>query len=79
MEDRLRKFAVLVDTGNFTKAAQRLHTSQPALSIAINKLEQELHVKLIVRGIRPFTLTKPGQVVYETVNHTDSDRKLLMG
>ena len=66
MEDRLRKFAVLVDTGNFTKAAQRLHTSQPALSIAINKLEQELHVKLIVRGIRPFTLTKPGQVVYET-------------
>lgn len=66
MEDRLHKFAVLVDSGSFTHAAQQLHTSQPALSIAIAKLEQELHVKLIVRGIRPFKLTKAGQTTYET-------------
>ncbi|MGD0284710.1 MAG: LysR family transcriptional regulator [Candidatus Saccharimonadales bacterium] len=66
MEDRLHKFAVLVDSGSFTHAAQQLHTSQPALSIAIAKLEQELHVKLIVRGIRPFKLTKAGQITYET-------------
>jgi len=66
MEERLHKFAVLVDCGSFTKAAQKLHTSQPALSIAIAKLEQELHAKLIVRGVRPFKLTEAGKVVYET-------------
>jgi DNA-binding transcriptional LysR family regulator len=66
MEERLYKFAVLVDSSSFTNAAQQLHTSQPALSIAIAKLEQELHVKLIVRGVRPFKLTKAGQITYET-------------
>jgi len=66
MEERLHKFAVLVDSGSFTSAARELHTSQPALSIAIAKLEQELHVKLIVRGVRPFNLTESGKVVYET-------------
>ncbi|HUD08022.1 MAG TPA: LysR family transcriptional regulator [Candidatus Saccharimonadales bacterium] len=66
MEDRLHKFAVLVDNGSFTKAAQELHTSQPALSIAIAKLEQELRAKLIVRGVRPFKLTEAGKVVYDT-------------
>jgi DNA-binding transcriptional LysR family regulator len=65
MEERLIKFAALVNAGNFTSAAQQLRTSQPALSIAIAKLEQELNVKLIVRGVRPFTLTKAGQIVYE--------------
>ncbi len=72
MEERLHKFAVLVDVGSFTNAAQQLHTSQPALSIAIAKLEQELHVKLIVRGVRPFKLTKAGQIVY------DSAKKLFI-
>jgi DNA-binding transcriptional LysR family regulator len=66
MEERLQKFAILVDNGSFTRAAQQLHTSQPALSIAVAKLEQELHVKLIVRGVRPFKLTKAGKIVYET-------------
>jgi DNA-binding transcriptional LysR family regulator len=66
MEERLHKFAVLVDNGSFTKAAQELHISQPALSMAIAKLEQELHAELIVRGIRPFKLTQAGKVVDET-------------
>lgn len=64
MEDRLRKFVALVDAGNFTAAAQRLHMSQPALSVAVAKLERELKSTLIVRGVRPVTLTPAGHIAY---------------
>lgn len=64
MEERLRKFAHLVEAGSFTKAAAELHVSQPALSIAIAKLERELKVRLWLRGVRPLTLTREGAVAY---------------
>jgi DNA-binding transcriptional LysR family regulator len=66
MEDRLRKLVSLVDAGSFTVAAQNLHVSQPALSVAIAKLERELRTPLIVHGVRPITLTPAGQLAYET-------------
>lgn len=64
MEDRLRKFAFLVDAGSFTKAAAALELSQPALSAAIAKLEAELHAKLLVRSVRPLKLTPAGKLAY---------------
>ena len=64
MEDRLKKFARLVDAGSYTKAAQELHTSQPALSNAIQKLERELKAKLLIRGVHAFRLTEAGQIAY---------------
>jgi DNA-binding transcriptional LysR family regulator len=66
MEDRLRKFAALVDSGTFTAAARDLHLSQPALSSAIRKLEIELHAKLLVHGIRQLILTDAGKIAYAT-------------
>src|SRR5688572_29853136 len=66
MEERLRKFAHLVDVGSFTKAAAELHISQPALSTAIAKLERELRAKLLVRGVRPLALTPAGKLAYQT-------------
>lgn len=66
MEDRLRKFAYLVDAGSFTKAASELHISQPALSTAIAKLERELKAKLLVRGSRPLKPTAAGELAYRT-------------
>jgi len=65
MEERLRKFASLIDAGSFTKAARELHISQPALSSAIAKLERELKVKLLVRGARPLAVTPAGKVAYQ--------------
>lgn len=64
MEDRLHKFASLVDTGSFTKAAEQLHLSQPALTTAIQKLERELKAELVVRGGRTIRLTVAGQAAY---------------
>jgi DNA-binding transcriptional LysR family regulator len=64
MEDRLHKFAAVVEAGSFTAAAGELHLSQPALSAAISKLERELHAPLIVRGVRPLSLTPAGELAY---------------
>lgn len=74
MEDRLYKFARLVDAGSYTKAAKVLHISQPALSAAIKKLERELRSELLVRTSRTFRLTPAGQAAYETAKqlHTQA-------
>jgi DNA-binding transcriptional LysR family regulator len=66
MEDRLRKFASLVELGSFTKAAETLHISQPALSASIKKLERELKEQLLVRGSQPLKLTPAGEHAYAT-------------
>jgi DNA-binding transcriptional LysR family regulator len=66
MEERLKKFAHLVDVGSFTKAASELHLSQPALSMAIAKLERELKAPLFVRGSRPLAPTPAGKLAYQT-------------
>jgi DNA-binding transcriptional LysR family regulator len=66
MEERLYKFARLVDAGSFTKAAQVMHISQPALTAAVQKLERELRAELLIRGSREFRLTAAGRVAYET-------------
>ena len=65
MEDWLQKFIRVVESGSFTKAAEQLHISQPALTIAVGKLEKKLKTELIVRGVRPLKLTVAGAIVYE--------------
>ncbi|HTH72569.1 MAG TPA: LysR family transcriptional regulator [Candidatus Pristimantibacillus sp.] len=66
MEERLKKFAHLVDAGSFTKAAAGMHVSQPALSAAVAKLERELRSSLLVHGARPLALTPAGELAYQT-------------
>ena len=46
----LRYIVALHQTGHFGKAAERCHVSQPTLSIAIKKLEEELDVSLFERS-----------------------------
>jgi DNA-binding transcriptional LysR family regulator len=66
MEDRLYKFARLVDAGSYTNAAKQMHISQPALTSAVQKLERELHAELLIRSGREFKLTAAGSIAYET-------------
>lgn len=67
MDNRLAQFIVVAESGSFTKAARVLHISQPALSMAIDKLEKELQSTLITRGTRGgLTLTEAGRLTYRT-------------
>lgn len=65
MEERLIKFAKVVDVGGVTRAAQRLYISQPALSSAMKKLEHELQADLIKHGTRGLKLTPAGHLAYQ--------------
>ncbi len=49
MDEKLRKFLKVVELGSFTKAAQQLHVSQPAITMAVKDLERELDVQLFIR------------------------------
>jgi DNA-binding transcriptional LysR family regulator len=64
MEDRLQKFARVVEAGSFTKAATELHISQPALTTAVQKLERELKTELLVRRGHAFDITEAGKIAY---------------
>lgn len=77
MEDRLRKFAHLIDAGSFTRAARDLHISQPALSMSIQKLERELRASLYVRGSQPVAPTQAGKQVYKSAKELDASVRML--
>lgn len=58
-------FVEVAKRRNFTKAAEGLNTVQPAVSIAIKKLEEELNVKLLNRQDRNISLTAEGARLLE--------------
>lgn len=60
----LRLFTAVVDQGGFTKAAQTLHLSQPAISKSLNELERQLHLKLMDRSGRSIRLTDAGRLLH---------------
>jgi len=65
--NRLKYFNDLSITGSYSKSAQRLGIAQPALSIAIRKLEEEVGLKLINRTDRQMTLTSDGRMLLKHV------------
>lgn len=62
---QLRYFVHIVDEGSFTAAAHRLNVAQPALSLQIRNLEQELGIKLLTRSIQGVAPTPAGARLYE--------------
>ncbi|WP_281543564.1 LysR family transcriptional regulator [Grimontia sp. SpTr1] len=56
----LNTFATLVETGSFTKTAERLYMTQPGVSQHVKKLEDELAETLIYREGKQFELTREG-------------------
>lgn len=62
---RLKYFVTLAKLKNYTKAAQELYISQPALSKQIVSLEEDLGVKLFDRNTKQVRLTFAGEVLFE--------------
>lgn len=70
---QLRFFLEVAGCESFTRAAARLHIAQPALSIAIRKLEEELGVLLFNRRDRKISLTAAGEMLAQHAQVIQAD------
>ncbi len=62
---QLRYFQALVEHSSFSRAAESVHVSQPALSLQIRELETSLGGRLVERESRGFLLTRLGREAHE--------------
>lgn len=60
---QLRYLVTIVETGGFTRAAERVHVAQPGVSAQIRQLERELGQELLDRSGRTVRLTDAGEAV----------------
>ena len=65
----LRAFVAIKETGSFTRAAERLHLSQSAISHQIRRLEEQAGTTLLVRTTRRLTLTEDGEDFLRHAEH----------
>ena len=70
---QIQYFMAVAESHHFTKAAKQLFVSQSALSQQINKLEDDLGVKLLDRISHPITLTPAGEEFYRCAKKILSD------
>lgn len=70
---QLEQFLAVAASLNFRRAAEQLHMSQPPLSVAIRKLEDELGVELFDRGRRGVRLTPAGEATVKTARRCLAD------
>src|SRR3569623_2046455 len=60
----LRLFTAVVKHAGFTKAAEKLNLSQPAITKSLSELERQLNLVLIERAGRTVRLTDAGRTLY---------------
>lgn len=76
MDQLLKVFISVVELRNFTKAAEQLHMTQPAVSQAIKNLEIKFGKTLIERENKEFHVNQAGEIVYALGK--EIDEKLTM-
>ncbi|MGM0410141.1 MAG: selenium metabolism-associated LysR family transcriptional regulator [Bacillota bacterium] len=73
----LNMFVKLIDTGSFSKVAEKLDLTQPAVSMQIKSLEKNFDTDLVFKEEGQLKLTPPGKIVYnEAKNILSSWEKL---
>ncbi|RHR27631.1 LysR family transcriptional regulator [Clostridium sp. AF19-22AC] len=60
-------FLSVAENGSISKSANQLFISQPAISIAIKKLEDNLNTTLFIRKSKGVELTESGRILYDSV------------
>ena len=61
----LEHFTAVVESESFTRAAIRQQVSQPSITLAVQRLEDELGVQLVDRRYKKLTLTEDGKRFYD--------------
>jgi len=73
----LNTFRTIAEEGSFSRAAQRLLRTQPAVSLALKRLEKDLGTTLIDRSSKQLSLTDAGRLVLDYCERFDGvDRDL---
>jgi DNA-binding transcriptional LysR family regulator len=68
----LKVFMTVANERSFSRAADTLQRTQPAITLAVQKLERDLGEKLLDRAARDLTLTDCGRVVLEYSRRFDN-------
>lgn len=77
MDTRMRYIKMVYEQRSFTKAAEKLHISQPSLSAMVKKTEAELGAAIFDRSSTPMELTEAGQAYMEYIEATARNEALL--
>jgi DNA-binding transcriptional LysR family regulator len=75
--DHLRTFQEVIRLGSFSEVAKKLAISQPAVSFQIQRLEQELGIRLIDRSQRTVKLTAAGRRILRFAESVEAEREQL--
>ena len=72
MDQHLQVFVTVAEKQNFSRAAEELHMTQPAVSQYIRVLEDNLGVRLLERTSKFVRLNKAGEIVYHHAKEINS-------
>lgn len=74
---QLKYFKTIVEEGNITHAANKLHMAQPPLSQQLKRLEEELNTILIKRYRSDWEVTETGRLLYDYAKKTLLERDYI--
>src|SRR5215475_13909192 len=74
---QLKTFRLVAETLNFTRASERLHMTQSAVSHQIKALESELGEPLFIRAKRGVKLSQAGKIALEYVERILDDTEAM--
>lgn len=82
MQQEMKYIYMVYKNGSFSKAAQELYMTQPALSISVQKVENEIGMPLFNRDRQPLELTEAGKLYIqkiEQIQHLENELAQQLG